>query len=161
MKRFCKAVSLAVVFVFILAVPIFATNMGRNVKEGIDDAVSTAEDMVKDAVTDIEGIVTDTPDPENGSPKAEGDGIVDGGKDTSLDNKEDGRPGDTTNEKPSTQDTKDTTDKKDSETTGEMGVIEGMELEKNGINPWAIVIAVIVVIAVLVLVFILIPKRRQ
>jgi hypothetical protein len=36
-----------------------------------------------------------------------------------------------------------------------------MNLEEKGINPWAIVIAVIVVIAVLVLIFILIPKRRH
>lgn len=174
MKRFYKALAMVIILAFVFTVPAFANSMGRNAREGMNDVVSGAEDAVEDAVTDIEGVVTDALDPENGNPEAEEDGIVDDdkGKDTSLDNKDDNRPGDTTNEQPMTDnnnkdtaDTKgETTDKKDSQgadTTDDKGVIEGMELEKNGINPWAIVIAVIVVIAVLVLIFILIPRKRR
>ncbi len=183
MKRFYKAFVFVVILSFILTVPALANNAGRDAREGMNDVVSGAEDAAKDAVTDIEGVVTDALDPENGEPEAEEDGIVDDdkGKDTSLDNKDDNRPGDTTNEQPSTnengRDTADangdasdrnnadtngeTADRNNADTTDDKGVIEGMELEENGINPWAIVIAVIVVIAVLVLIFILIPRKRR
>ena len=123
----------------------------------IRDAVSTAEDMAEDAVTDIKDAV----DPDNnGKPQAESDGKVDG---STSENKADDtkKPGTTDKNATTGRDTtgtsRDTTSKGDATT----GVLEGMELEEKGINPWAIVIAVIVVIAVLVLIFILIPKRRR
>ena len=127
-----------------LCVPAFARGMMEDAK----DAVSTAIEDGKDLITDLK----ETVDPDgDGKPEAEGDGVVDG---------------DTVGTTDDTQKTDDTTDREttDRETTEKAdettGVIEGMELEKNGINPWAIVIAIVVVIAVLVLVFILIPKRR-
>ena len=136
--------------------------------DGARDALDTAMDMAGDVADDIKDSLTDMLDPENGEPEAEEDGIVDdddGGKrdestkDNDVRDTTDKSYGmdmtDTTDDK---KDAKDTTDDLSEETTG---VIEGMELEKKGINPWAIVIAVSVVVAVLVLIFILIPKKRS
>lgn len=150
-------VILSALLLALLCVPAFA-NTADSMMRDAKDAVSTAIDEGKDLVTDLKDMV----DPDgDGEPEAEGDGVVDDDKTTSKD---------TTNERPSTESSRDTTDRvtdrdtTDRETTDRAdettGVIEGMELEEKGINPWAIVIAVIVVIAVLVLIFILIPKRR-
>ncbi len=147
MKKLC-IIFLCCILCAFLCVPAFARGMMEDAK----DAVSTAIEDGKDLITDLK----ETVDPDgDGKPEAEGDGVVDGDTvgttdDTSV--KDETTDRDTTGR--DTQ-SRDTTDK--AETTG---VIEGMELEKNGINPWAIVIAIVVVIAVLVLVFILIPKRR-
>ena len=130
-----------------LCVSAFANTAESMTRDALD-AVSTAIDEGKDLITDLK----ETVDPDNdGKPEAEGDGVVDGDTVGTTDDTQ--KTDDTTDR--DTQ-SRDTTEKAD-ETTG---VIEGMELEKNGINPWAIVIAIVVVIAVLVLVFILIPKRR-
>ena len=135
-----------------LCVSAFA-NTAESMMEDAKDAVSTAIEEGKDLITDLK----ETVDPDgDGKPEAEGDGVVDDDTVGTTDDAE--KADDTTDRDTTSRDTasRDTTEKAD-ETTG---VIEGMELEKNGINPWAIVIAIVVVIAVLVLVFILIPKRR-
>lgn len=143
MKKLC-IIFLCCILCAFLCVPAFARGMMEDAK----DAVSTAIEDGKDLITDLK----ETVDPDgDGKPEAEGDGVVDGDTVGTTDDTQ--KTDDTTNR--DTTD-RDTTEKAD-ETTG---VIEGMELEKNGINPWAIVIAIVVVIAVLVLVFILIPKRR-
>ena len=108
-----------------------------------EDAVSTVKDAVDDALTDIKEDMDYAP--EDGEPLAEGDGKVD--SDDESDN-EDSTAAETTGT--------DTSDRAE-ETTG---IIEGMELDKKGINPWAIVIAVIAVVAVLALILILIPRRK-
>ncbi|MBR6675967.1 MAG: hypothetical protein IKL24_01395 [Clostridia bacterium] len=120
------------------------------------DAVSDGESMLEEAATDIKDMVDGSEgflDPENGEPEAEEDGIVDDDKDDKNDRVTD------------KADSENSTDRADGTTDSDRadestGVIEGMELEENGINPWAIAIAVIVIISVLVLIFILIPKRR-
>ena len=120
------------------------------------EAVSDGESMIEDAVTDIKDIADgseDFLDPENGEPEAEEDGIVDDDKNDDNDKVTDRVDSETSADK---TDGTANTDRADEST----GVIEGMELEENGINPWAIAIAVIVIISVLVLIFILIPKRR-
>lgn len=116
--------------------------------EDAKDAVSTAKDAVEDAITDIKEDMDYAP--EDGEPLAEGDGIVDSDDESDSENttKEDTTAADTSGS--------DTSDRAE-ETTG---IIEGMELDKKGINPWAIVIAVIAVVAVLALVLILIPRRK-
>ena len=134
-----------------LCVSAFA-NTAERITRDARDAVSTAIEEGKDLITDLK----ETVDPDgDGKPEAEGDGVVDGDTVGTTDDitKKDETTGRDTTDRDTTS--RDTTNK--TETTG---VIEGMELEKNGINPWAIVIAVVVVIAVLVLVFILVPKRR-
>ncbi len=111
------------------------------------EAMSDGESMIEDAATDIRDMVDGSEgilDPENGEPEAEEDGIVDDDKNDNNDTAANNSNSDTA------------ADRTDEST----GVIEGMELEENGINPWAIAIAVIVIISVLVLIFILIPKRR-
>lgn len=124
-------------------------------KEDMEGAVSTAKDAIKDAITDIREDMDY--DPDDGKPLAEGDGKVDredetSGRDTTDRSTTDrDTDADTTKDRPSTE-----SDRTEEST----GIIEGMELEEKGINPWAIVIAVIVVIAVLVLIFVLIPRRR-
>ena len=114
MKRFYKAFALVVILSFILTVSAFANTVGNSAREGVNDVVSGAEDAVEDVVTDVKDAVTDALDPENGKPEAEEDGVVDDdkGKDTSLDNNEDDRAGDTANEQPVTEDNKDTADTK-------------------------------------------------
>ena len=142
----------------LLCVPAFA-NTADSMMRDAKDAVSTAIDEGKDLVTDLKDAV----DPDgDGKPEAEGDGVVDDDKTDSKDTANETADKETT-DKSDDRDTtdRDTTDRETTDKADETtGVIEGMELEKNGINPWAIVIAVIVVIAVLVLIFILIPKRR-
>ena len=153
MKKLC-IIFLCCILCAFLCVPAFARGMMEDAK----DAVSTAIEDGKDLITDLK----ETVDPDgDGKPEAEGDGVVDGdtvGTADDTQKTDDTTDRDTTDHDTTDHDTtdRDTTEKAD-ETTG---VIEGMELEKNGINPWAIVIAIVVVIAVLVLVFILIPKRR-
>lgn len=143
MKKLC-IIFLCCLLCAFLCVPAFAKGMMKDAK----DAVSTAIEDGKDLITDLK----ETVDPDgDGKPEAEGDGVVDG---DTVGTTDDAQKTDDTTDRDTTD--RDTTEKAD-ETTG---VIEGMELEKNGINPWAIVIAIVVVIAVLVLVFILIPKRR-
>ena len=143
MKKLC-IIFLCCILCAFLCVPAFARGMMEDAK----DAVSTAIEDGKDLITDLK----ETVDPDgDGKPEAEGDGVVDG---DTVGTTDDAQKTDDTTDRDTTD--RDTTEKAD-ETTG---VIEGMELEKNGINPWAIVIAIVVVIAVLVLVFILIPKRR-
>ncbi len=139
----------------LLCVPAFANTMDSMMGDA-KDAVSTAIDEGKDLVTDLKDAV----DPDgDGEPEAEGDGVVD--DDSTMGNEEDtaNKDSETSDRDTTGRDTtsRDTTDSAEEST----GVIEGMELEENGINPWAIVIAVIVVIAVLVLVFMLIPKRNR
>lgn len=165
MKKTFLIIFCTVLCAFLLSTAAFARNGGmmEGVREGVREAESTAKDMLEDAATDIEGLTTDMMDPENGEPLAEEDGIVDKGdenretdkNDETRDETKDETKKDTTDEMPSTD--RDT-DSKGDDTTG---VIDGMELDKKGINPWAIVIAVVVVIAVLVLIFVLIPKRRR
>ena len=148
MKKLC-IIFLCCILCAFLCVPAFARDIAKDAK----DAVSTAIEDGKDLITDLK----ETVDPDgDGKPEAEGDGVVDGDTVGTTDDTQ--KTDDTTHRDTPDRDTtdRDTTEKAD-ETTG---VIEGMELEKNGINPWAIVIAIVVVIAVLVLVFILIPKRR-
>lgn len=161
MKKSFTIIICTVICAFLLSTVAFARNGGmmEGMREGMREAESTAKDALEDAATDIEGLTTDMLDPENGDPLAEEDGIVDedkGGRDTETkdETREETRD-DTTNERPS--DDRDTESNADDTT----GVIDGMELEEKGINPWAIVIAVVVVIAVLVLIFVLIPKRRR
>lgn len=161
MKKYLSILICAVFCALLMTTAVFA--FGNNDKNdggmmnGIRDAVTDAGDLVKDEITDIKDSADSMLDPENGKPEAEGDGIVD-------DDKDDGKKDTETDKSTTDRDTsgnadssRDTTDRAD-ETTG---VIDGMELEEKGINPWAIVIAVAVVIVVLVLIFILIPKRRR
>lgn len=144
MKKLYTLLLCALLCAFLCVSAFATTKMG--------DAVSTTVDEGRDLITDLKEAV----DPDgDGKPEAEGDGVVDG--DTI------GTTGDTTKKDETTErDTtsRDTTDRDTTDKAETTGVIEGMELEKNGINPWAVVIAIVVVIAVLVLVFILIPKRR-
>ena len=144
MKKLYTLLLCALLCAFLCVSAFATTKMGN--------AVSTAVDEGRDLITDLKEAV----DPDgDGKPEAEGDGVVDG--DTV------GTTGDTTKKDETTErDTtsRDTTDRDTTDKAETTGVIEGMELEKNGINPWAVVIAIVVVIAVLVLVFILIPKRR-
>jgi len=112
-------------------------------KEDMEGAVSTAKDAIKDAITDIREDMDY--DPDDGKPLAEGDGKVDREDETS------GR--DTTDRDTTDRDTTDrsTTDRDtDADTTKDRpstesdrteestGIIEGMELEENGINPWIV-----------------------
>ena len=159
MKKLYTALTLLLLLTFIFSVCISANTMGavRDAGSSLDEAVTDIKDAVTGVITDMDEML----DPDRGDPEAESDGIVDD-KDTALDNKDTGKNDDTTNEMPSsTADNRDTDDKRDTTNEDSQNAIDDMNLEEKGINPWAIVIAVIVVIAVLVLIFILIPKRRH
>ncbi len=127
---------------------------------GMREAADTAKDKVEEAITDIKDKESGMLDPENGEPEAEGDGIVDkDNKDDKDTSNRDTTDRDTTDKSTTAKDTtsRDTTNRTEDTT----GVIDSMELEEKGINPWAIVIAVAAVIAVLVLIFLLIPRKRR
>lgn len=162
MKKLCTTLSVALILTFLFTLCISANTMGsvRDAEGGagsmLDEAVTDIKDAVTGAVTDMDDML----DPDNGDPEAESDGIVDS-KDTALDNDKNEGTKDTTNEKPAvTTDNRDT-GKNENSAEDTTGTIDDMGLEEKGINPWAIVIAVIVVIAVLILIFVLIPKRRH
>ena len=139
MKKIISALLLAIILSALLAPATLAMKRESGDTGSLKD---TAESMVEEALTDIESDMDY--DAEDGKPLAEEDGKVD--RDT--------------------EDDRNTTAEQSSEALTETrpaedstGIIEGMELEEKGINPWAIVIAVIIVISVLILIFVLIPKR--
>ena len=163
MKKLYTVLAIGLILTSLFSLCVSANTMGSmrdaesNAGSSLDEAVTDIKDAVTGVITDMDEML----DPDNGDPEAESDGIVDD-KDTAIDNKDTGKNDDTTNEMPSsTADNRDTDDKRDTTSEDSQNAIDDMNLEEKGINPWAIVIAVIVVIAVLVLIFILIPKRRH
>lgn len=107
-----------------------------DIKEGAEDIKETVEDAITD--------VSEALDPETSG------GTVD---------TTDEKPKDETTDRPDTEKAPSDTESETENEAGVAGTLNEDADEGDGINPWAVVIAIIAVIALLILIFVLIPKR--